>query len=205
MASDLIAVSAIGVAILFGAMSPGVSFLLVARMAMSSSRRAALSVAAGMGFGAAVFAVIALAGLHTLLTLVPSLYTGLKIAGGCYLLWLALKMFRRPSNRFNDSSSSEDVSLLKAFMTGVFTQISNPHTALVFASIFSAVLSKNIQPVMYIILPIMAFVIDVIWYAVVACLLSTDGPRQVYIKYRKFIDKLSGSVMALLGLRLLLK
>ncbi|MDI6442613.1 LysE family translocator [Cronobacter dublinensis] len=205
MASDVIAVSAIGVAILFGAMSPGVSFLLVARMAMSSSRRVALSVAAGMGFGAAIFAAIALAGLHTLLTLVPSLYTGLKIAGGCYLLWLALKMFRRPSNRFNDSAGTEDISVLKAFMTGVFTQISNPHTALVFASIFSAALSKNIQPVMYIILPTMAFVIDVLWYAVVACLLSTDGPRQAYIKYRKLIDKLSGGVMAFLGIRLLLK
>jgi len=205
MTSDLIAVSAIGVAILFGAMSPGVSFLLVARMAMSSSRRAALSVAAGMGFGASVFAAIALAGLHTLLTLVPSLYTGFKVAGGCYLLWLALKMFRRPSNRFNDSAGTEEVSVSKAFMTGVFTQISNPHTALVFASIFSAALSKNIQPVMYIILPTMAFVIDVLWYAVVACLLSTDGPRQAYIKYRKFIDKLSGGVMAFLGIRLLLK
>lgn len=205
MTSDVIALSAIGVAILFGAMSPGVSFLLVARTAMSSSRRAALSVAAGMGFGAFIFAVIALAGLHTLLTLIPSLYTGLKLAGGCYLLWLALKMFRRPSNRFNDLTETEEVSVSKAFMTGVFTQISNPHTALVFASIFSAALSKNIQPVMYIILPTMAFVIDVLWYAVVACLLSTHGPRQAYIKYRKFIDKLSGGIMALLGIRLLLK
>ncbi|MDM9614660.1 LysE family translocator [Kosakonia cowanii] len=205
MTSDVIALSAIGVAILFGAMSPGVSFLLVARTAMSSSRRAALAVAAGMGFGAFVFAAIALAGLHTLLTLIPSLYTGLKLAGGCYLLWLAVKMFRRPSNRFNDLTETEEVSALKAFMTGVFTQISNPHTALVFASIFSAALSKNIQPVMYIILPTMAFVIDVLWYAVVACLLSTHGPRQAYIKYRKFIDKLSGGIMALLGIRLLLK
>ncbi|MDU6079154.1 MAG: LysE family transporter [Pantoea sp.] len=205
MTSDLIALSAIGVAILFGAMSPGVSFLLVARTAMSGSRRAALSVAAGMGFGAFIFAVIALAGLHTLLTLIPSLYTALKLAGGCYLLWLALKMFRRPLNRFNDSAGTEEISASKAFMTGVFTQISNPHTALVFASIFSAALSKNIQPVMYIILPTMAFVIDVLWYAVVACLLSTDGPRQAYIKYRKFIDKLSGGVMAFLGIRLLLK
>ncbi|WP_312670248.1 LysE family transporter [Pseudescherichia sp.] len=205
MASDLIALSAIGIAILFGAMSPGVSFLLVARTAMSSSRRAALSVAAGMGFGALVFAAIALAGLHTLLTVVPSLYTGLKIVGGCYLLWLALKMFRRPANRFNDSAATEDVSVSKAFLTGVLTQISNPHTALVFASIFSAALSKNIQPAMYIVLPSMAFVIDVLWYAVVACLLSTDGPRLAYIKYRKFIDKLSGGVMAFLGLRLLLK
>ena len=205
MTDDLIALSAIGVAILFGAMSPGVSFLLVARTAMSSSRRAALSVAAGMGFGALIFAAIALAGLHTLLTLVPSLYTGLKVAGGCYLLWLALKMFRRPANRLNDPAVTEEVSASKAFLTGVFTQISNPHTALVFASIFSAALSKNIQPVMYIILPLMAFVIDVLWYAVVACLLSTNGPRLTYIKYRKLIDKLSGGVMAFLGLRLLLK
>lgn len=205
MTSDVIALSAIGVAILFGAMSPGVSFLLVARTAMSSSRRAALAVAAGMGFGAFVFAAIALAGLHTLLTLIPSLYTGLKLAGGCYLLWLALKMFRRPSNLFNDLTKTEEVSVSKAFITGVFTQISNPHTALVFASIFSAALSKNIQPVMYIILPTMAFVIDVLWYAVVACLLSTHGPRQAYIKYRKLIDKLSGGIMALLGIRLLLK
>ncbi|MBK0015176.1 MULTISPECIES: LysE family translocator [Kosakonia] len=205
MTSDVIALSAIGVAILFGAMSPGVSFLLVARTAMSSSRRAALAVATGMGFGAFVFAAIALAGLHTLLTLIPSLYTGLKLAGGCYLLWLAVKMFRRPSNRFNDLTETEEVSVSKAFITGVFTQISNPHTALVFASIFSAALSKNIQPVMYIILPTMAFVIDVLWYAVVACLLSTHGPRQAYIKYRKLIDKLSGGIMALLGIRLLLK
>ncbi|MCY2241098.1 hypothetical protein OW926_25405 [Klebsiella pneumoniae] len=51
----------------------------------------------------------------------------------------------------------------------------------------------------------MAFVIDLLWYAVVACLLSTDGPRQAYIKYSHFIDKLSGGFMAFLGIRLLLK
>lgn len=205
MTDNLIALSAIGIAILFGAMSPGVSFLLVARTAMSSSRQTALSVATGLGFGALIFAVIALAGLHTLLTLVPSLYKGLKIAGGCYLLWLALKMFLRPSDRHIHSAAIEEVSALKAFLTGVLTQISNPHTALVFASIFSTVLTTKIEPAMYIILPLMAFVIDVLWYAIVACLLSTERPRQTYMKYRLFIDKLSGGVMAFLGVRLLLK
>lgn len=80
-----------------------------------------------------------------------------------------------------------------------------PHAALVFASNFSAALRKSIQPVMYIILPTIAFFIYLFWYAVVACLLSTDRPRQAYIKYRKSLDKLSGGVMALLGIRLLLK
>lgn len=116
-----------------------------------------------------------------------------------------MKILRRPSNRVIDSAAIDEVSVSKAFLTGVLTQISNPHTALVFASIFSAALSKNIQSAMYIILPLMAFIIDVLWYAIVACLLSSDGPRLAYIKYRKFIDKLSGGVMAFLGLRLLLK
>jgi len=58
---------------------------------------------------------------------------------------------------------------------------------------------------MYIVLPMMAFVIDVLWYAVVSCLLSTEGPRQAYIKYRKFLDRLSGAVMAGLGIQLLFK
>ncbi len=205
MTDNLIALFAIGAAILFGAMSPGASFLLVARTAMSSSRRAAIYVAAGMGCGALVFAVIALAGLHALLTLVPSLYTALKIAGGCYLLWHALKMFRRPSNRLIDSASVGKMSYLRAFTTGIITQISNPHTALVFASIFSAALTTNIRPAIYIILPLMAFAIDILWYAVVAVLLSTDRPRQAYVKYRKLIDKLSGGIMAWLGIRLLLK
>lgn len=205
MTESMIALLAIGAAILFGAMSPGASFLLVARTAMSSSRRAAFSVAAGMGFGALIFAVIALAGLHALLTLVPSLYTGLKIAGGCYLLWLALKMFHRPSQRHIDATGAGEMGALKAFATGVMTQISNPQTALVFAGIFSAVLTSHIQPAMYIILPLMAFIIDLIWYSLVAVLLSTDGPRQAYVKYRKLIDKLSGGVMAWLGIRLLLK
>lgn len=205
MTESLITLIAIGAAILFGAMSPGASFLLVARTAMSSSRRAAIYVAAGMGFGALIFAVIALAGLHTLLTLVPSLYTALKIAGGCYLLWLAVKMLRRPASKASLSASGGEIGPLRAFTTGVITQISNPHTALVFASIFSAALTPHIQPAMYLILPLMAFTIDVLWYALVALLLSTDKPRQTYIKYRRFVDKLSGGVMALLGLRLLLK
>lgn len=114
-------------------------------------------------------------------------------------------MFRRPPDRLIDSAVLGEVSALKAFATGLITQISNPHTALVFASIFSAALTRSIQPAMYIILPLMAFTIDILWYALVAVLLSTDRPRQAYVKYRKIIDRLSGGLMAWLGVRLLLK
>ncbi|AYH00656.1 hypothetical protein F6Q07_05645 [Pectobacterium parmentieri] len=66
-------------------------------------------------------------------------------------------------------------------------------------------LAKTFTLLCIFILPSMAFAIDVLWYAVVACVLSTDGPHQAYIKYRKFIDKFSGGVMVFLGIRFLLK
>jgi threonine/homoserine/homoserine lactone efflux protein len=47
--------------------------------------------------------------------------------------------------------------------------------------------------------------IDFLWYVVVACLLSTQKPRQAYVKYRKFIDKISGGFMAWLGIHVLMK
>jgi threonine/homoserine/homoserine lactone efflux protein len=205
MSGDIFALTAIGAALLLGAMSPGASFLLVARSAMSCSRRAALFVSLGMGIGSLMFAIIALAGLHTLLTLVPSLYTALKIAGACYLLWLAIKMFRQPAAGRMDFSSMGKMSGRKALMTGLITQVSNPHTALVFASIFTTALTSEIKPYMYFALPVMAFLIDYLWYVVVACLLSTHKPRQAYVKYRKFIDRLSGGFMAWLGIHVLMK
>lgn len=205
MSGDLLTLVVIGGALLLGAMSPGPSFLLVARTAVASSRRAGLLVSAGMGLGSFLFAIVALAGLHTVLTLVPSLYVTLKVAGGCYLLWLALNMFRPGKTSSADLTQAAPVSAYKAFGIGVITQISNPHTALVFASIFTATLSAHISLSMTIALPVMAFVIDTGWYVVVALAFSTERPRRIYMKYRRFIDKTSGAIMATLGVRLLLR
>ncbi|WP_263064553.1 LysE family translocator [Dickeya dadantii] len=60
MASDILAIAAIGGVLALGAMSPGQSFILVARTALASSRRTSLAVSLGMGAGAAIFALVAL-------------------------------------------------------------------------------------------------------------------------------------------------
>ena len=64
----------IGTALAVGAASPGPSFVMVARTAVSSSRVDAIYAALGMGVGGLFFAVVSLLGLHGLLLAVPSLY-----------------------------------------------------------------------------------------------------------------------------------
>ena len=93
------AVLAIAGAITLGAMSPGPSFLMVARVSIAASRADGLAAALGMGAGGVLFAVMALAGLHVVLIAVPWLYAVLKIAGGAYLIfigWMIWRAARQP-------------------------------------------------------------------------------------------------------------
>ena len=76
-------------AILIGAISPGPTFVLVARTAVASSRKDAIFASLGIGLGGIIFSLLALAGIHVLLSNIPILYIVFKIAGGLYLLYIA--------------------------------------------------------------------------------------------------------------------
>ncbi|MEN4743459.1 LysE family translocator [Pantoea agglomerans] len=206
MSDSPVALLTIAGAILLGAMSPGPSFIMIVRTAVVSSRLSALAAAAGMGVGCMIFSVIALAGLHSLLTLVPWLYTGLKTAGGVYLLWLGCGMlFRTGDSKALNVTTASAHRPGRAFLTGMATQLSNPNTAIVFGSIFAALLSHHISSYLYLVLPAMAFCIDALWYGLVAWLLSAERPRQAYMNYKSRLDKVSGVVMGYLGIRLILR
>ncbi|WP_106407144.1 LysE family transporter [Xanthomonas sp. NCPPB 1128] len=88
-----------------GAISPGASFLLVARLAAGRSRAAGFAAALGMGVGCALFALAALLGLQALLAQVPALHRGLSVAGAAYLLWLAWRAWRTPTRPVRGSSA----------------------------------------------------------------------------------------------------
>ena len=86
-------------------------------------------------------------------------------------------------------------SLLKTFRDGLYTQLSNPKTALVFASIFTALLPAQIPTAFYYIVPLMSFLIDVSWYSLVALVLSADCPRRVYLRLKRRIDIATATVL----------
>lgn len=188
-----------------GAISPGPSFVYVAQNAVARSRNHGLATALGTGVGAAIFALLALLGLQAFLLAVPVAYTALKIVGGIYLLWLAYKIIRHSREPLSMGKVSVgEKSLLATFRDGLFTQLSNPKTAVVFASIFTALLPREIPAYYYIALPVISFIIDAGWYSLVTIALSTERSRNVYIRFKTAIDRVAGSVMALLGLKLII-
>jgi threonine/homoserine/homoserine lactone efflux protein len=203
MESLLACVAIIGT-LLIGAMSPGPSFVMVARTAIAASRLDGISAAVGMGVGGLIFAGAALLGLHLVLASVPWAYAALKIAGAAYLFYLAFLLWKgaREPVATADQGPNGSRSVRKSILIGLATQLSNPKTAIVYASIFTALLPPDhAHWVALVILPAV-FAIEAGWYALVAIAFSAPRPRQTYLRAKPWIDRIAASVMGLLGIKL---
>ncbi|MFZ5790069.1 MAG: LysE family translocator [Pseudomonadota bacterium] len=194
-------------ALLLGAISPGPSFVLVARTAIARSRQDGLATALGMGVGGAVFGSLALLGLIALLSQVAWLYAVLKVLGGLYLLYLAFMLWRGAKQEIDvrDGNQTRSARPERSFALALVTQLSNPKTAIVYSSIFAALLPKAPPLWMVAILPGLILLVEAGWYAVVALAFSSERPRRAYLRSKRWIDRAAGSVMGALGLKLMLE
>ena len=202
---ELTAVLGISAALAVGAASPGPSFLVVARLAVSSSRGDGVYAALGMGVGGLIFACLSLLGLHGLLLAVPSLYLVLKALGGLYLVYLGIRIWRGASEPLIGSDIGAGIGFqpgTRSFALGLATQISNPKTAVVYASVFAAFLPATSTVAFDLCVVGLVFLIEAGWYAFVAIALSSERPRYIYLRYKAWIDRTAGAVMIVLGLRL---
>lgn len=194
---------AIGGTLLLGAMNPGESFLLVARTTVATSRINGIATALSMGTGSLIFSLAALFGLQAIIKAMPDFYFVIRILGGVYLIYLAWKFTRKKELVLATDSVNEQQTFLQSYLQGLIIQLSNPNTALVFASVFSVLLSHRLPLELYFILPAIAFSIDTLWYIFVAVVLSYPLPRKTYLRYKLTFDIIAGTVMLCLGLKTL--
>ncbi|MCV2348774.1 LysE family translocator [Paucibacter sp. Y2R2-4] len=202
---EIFSLLGIASALAIGAISPGPSFVMVARAAVSASRSSGVAASLGMGCGAVLFASAALLGLQAVFLAVPALFIGLKVLGGLYLCYLGYRIFSGANEplQVNGKSSSQKLSLRRHFLLGLTTQVSNPKTAIVYASVFAAFLPSNYSAPFALALLCTIFVVEAGWYAIVAILLSSSGPRRVYLRGKVWVDRTAGAVMVGLGLKLI--
>lgn len=202
--SETVVLAGILGALLVGAVSPGPSFVLVSRVAARSSRLDGMAVAVGMGIGGALFSTLALLGLVTLLLQVEWLYMALRILGGVYLVYLGVRIWRGASEPLEcaDTDRARPSSAFRSLALGFVTQVSNPKTAIVYASIFAAFLPASAPAWLYLTLPPLVFLLETSWYAVVALAFSAQGPRLAYLRAKRWFDRAAGVVMGALGARL---
>ncbi len=203
--SEITSLLGIAAALGIGAASPGPSFVMIARTAASSGRSQGLHAALGMGLGALLFAAASLLGLNAVFLAVPALYIALKFVGGFYLAYLGFRIWRgarQPLDVSAQLDAGKSTQRQNHLLLGFATQVSNPKTAIVYASVFAAFLpaSPSLQYLLGVVL--LVFFIEAGWYALVATALSTKGPRNTYLRFKTWVDRCAGGVMGALGLKL---
>lgn len=201
----VVALMSITGAMIVGAISPGPSFVFVVRTSLATSRRDGVASAFGMGLGAVILATLALLGLRAVLTQITWLYIAFKLAGGIYLLYLASRLWRGAKTPLvvTESDRRGTVGLVRSFGMALATQLSNPKAVVVIGSIFAALLPAHVPGWMYVAIPPIIMTTETTWYVIVAVIVSAERPRAVYARWKTAIDRLAGTVMGALGLRLL--
>ncbi|NLS18483.1 LysE family translocator [Rhizobium sp. P40RR-XXII] len=191
-------------AVFIGAVSPGPSFVLVSRIAVSRSRKAGLAAALGMGMGSVIFATLALFGLSALLMKVEWLYLALKVAGGLYLIYVGIRIWRGAADDLpiDSPATPKAAGATRNFLFALGTQLSNPKTAIFYGSIFAALLPAAPAPWLLAAVPPAVFLVEAGWYTVVTIAFSSNRPRAMYLGAKLWIDRVAGVVMGALGARL---
>lgn len=193
---------------LVGAMSPGPNFVIVGRNSMAGGFGAGLSTAFGVAVGSIGHAALALIGISALLAAMPAVYRGIQIAGGLYLVWLGIQLWRAPpaqaSAQAPAANSKPGVSdLRRGFLKGLTVQLTNAKAGIFFVSVFAASLPPAAPHWALVTIAGLVFLNGFIWYGLVARFFAIRRVRDGYFRWQRWIDRITGSVMIGFGARLL--
>jgi threonine efflux protein len=185
--------------------SPGPSNMAIMGTAMKKGRSAGLALASGVIGGSMMWALLAACGVLTVLATFAQLLIVLKIGGGLYLLWLALKAgksaLRRP-DATEFEATGEKVAFGKLFRQGILMHVGNPKAILTWVAIMSVALKPDAAASTLPMIIIGCASICVVVFCGYALLFSTAVMAAFYRRIRRGLDALLACCFAVAGLKL---
>jgi len=193
---------AVAAQLTMGAVSPGPAVLMSARTGISEGMRTGFFLALGIGLGAVFWAALALSGLAALFRVAPGVLWAFKIAGGLYLIWMAVGMWRHAAEPLPDTTGQPPRSALSAFRLGLVTQLSNPKPAVVLSAIFIGTVPPETPAWVLVSLLTVLFTVETLWNTFVARIFSLPATRRAYVGAKSLMDRSFGTLLALLGAKI---
>jgi threonine/homoserine/homoserine lactone efflux protein len=185
--------------------TPGPNFFNIAQLAASRTRRHGVVAALGVATGTVLWGLAGGLGIKSLFSAAPTLYLGFKIAGGCYLIYLGLKQFKRkPSASPGDAGALNETghTLLSAYTQGFLGNMTNPKSALFVATIFATAMPASPPPMLLALAVLTMASLSFSWYCSVALLFASQRVAVVYERSRTWLDRFAGSCYLLFGAHL---
>jgi threonine/homoserine/homoserine lactone efflux protein len=184
----------LGVAVVV-TLTPGPATALVVRSALRGGRHTALQTTLGNATGILFWAVASAIGISALVAASEAAFVVLKVAGAITLIVLGIQSFRRGEH--------VEVRSGAGYRTGLITGLANPKLAVFFIALFPQFIPRG-DPVLPMTLAMALIVIacDLVYFSLLAILVTRAKHAFVRGPWAKRMERISGSVLVALGLRL---
>lgn len=189
---------------LLGCLSPGPNFLMVTTQAVTVSRRAGVLAGLGVALASLAWASLTIGGLSLVLQHAAWLLTALRLTGAAYLIYLGVRTIfgaRRPMPA--QGAAGSDTPPWQDVWSGFLTSMTNPKAAAFFGSLFVVTLPIGAPPWVYGLTLAIVVALSAAQHCGLALFFSLGPVQAAYRRSKTTVSTVMGSVLVLLGIRLL--
>lgn len=188
---------------------PGPDTLLVLEQSVTRSRRHGLAASIGIALGISVWVILAAAGVSALVEAQPMATAVLTVAGGLFLVWLAVRSWQAGSEAVPadvtvparpSSSLSSPSSPFRSLTLGVITNLTNPKAAVFFGVVFATLVPRDsVTWVDWVALTACLVVAEAAWFATVAVVSTTAHAGRFLRRHARLVSRGAAVMFAALG------
>jgi threonine/homoserine/homoserine lactone efflux protein len=196
---------------IFLIITPGPDTALIIRNALRAGARSASLSAVGVGVGSAAWAAASVVGVAALLETSDVAFTVFKLAGAAYLVYLGLRTlagtFRSAPDPTHDSpvAAPPGLSAWTAFVQGVLNNLLNPKAGAIFATVMPQFIEPGDSTSRLVMMVACYDAIVIAWLCAYALMVSRARRSGAGARLRKGLERVTGTVMIGLGVRLALE
>jgi RhtB (resistance to homoserine/threonine) family protein len=200
--ADWLAIFSIGLVVVI---APGPDFAITVRNSLVYSRRAGVLTAVGIFVGNVVHASYCLVGIGAVIAQSILLFNILKWLGAIYLIYIGIKSLqakRQPIDDVDRPTQQRDISRWMAFRIGFLANLLNPKATLFSLALFTQLIRPGTPTSIQVLYGLTVPVLALIWFALVASLISQRSVKAMLRSISHWIERATGAMLILLGLRL---
>jgi threonine/homoserine/homoserine lactone efflux protein len=184
-------------------LTPGPATALVVRSALRGGQREASMTIVGNSVGVLAWAVASVVGISALVAASEAAFLILKVVGACVLVYLGVQSLRQSRSGGTTPREGGPAHAGRPLRYGLINALANPKLAVFFVALFPQFVPQDAPVLGYAMLMAGTIVaLDVIWYSIVAAVVSRTRRRLVGGRMARSMERLTGTVMVGLGLRL---
>lgn len=185
----------------FGAMTPGPSFIVVLKHTISGGRINGLLSSLGQATGVACYATLTVLGLAMVIAQSPVLFDGIRYASIAFILYLAYQALTSKSAFAKLEGQKMVVTYWQSFREGFMIAFVNPKLAVFFLALFSQFIETQATALQNLVMVSTVAGVDLIWYSSLVMLMSTPTLMNKIREHMKVVEKITGLALLTVAAR----